>query len=99
MEKQQILDVYKRQLIVRKPFLRASKIMQERVMNHEKIEVLFEHNACLLYTSPHINIPYFATAVFTHILGQEERSRISLLTGNKLRDFLYFCLLYTSRCV
>ena len=31
-------------LIVRKPFLRASKIMQDRVLNHEKIEVLFEHN-------------------------------------------------------
>lgn len=26
-------------LIVRKPFLRASKIMQERVMSNEKIEV------------------------------------------------------------
>lgn len=36
-------------LIVRKPFLRASKIMQERVQNHEKIEVLFEHNAVGLY--------------------------------------------------
>ena len=36
-------------LIVRKPFLRASKIMQERVMNHEKIEVLFEHNAVGLF--------------------------------------------------
>ena len=36
-------------LIVRKPFLRASKIMQERVMNNEKIEVLFEHNAVGLY--------------------------------------------------
>ena len=36
-------------LIVRKPYLRASKIMQERVMNHEKIEVLFEHNAVGLY--------------------------------------------------
>lgn len=31
-------------LIVRKPFLRASKIMQERVMENPKIEVLFEHN-------------------------------------------------------
>jgi thioredoxin reductase (NADPH) len=31
-------------LVVRKPYLRASKIMQERVMNHPKIEVLFEHN-------------------------------------------------------
>jgi thioredoxin reductase (NADPH) len=32
-------------LIVRKPFLRASQIMQERVQQHENIEVLFEHNA------------------------------------------------------
>ena len=32
-------------LIVRKPYLRASKIMQERVMKHDKIEVLFEQNA------------------------------------------------------
>lgn len=31
-------------LIVRKPYLRASKIMQDRVLNHEKITVLFEHN-------------------------------------------------------
>ena len=36
-------------MIVRKPFLRASKIMQERVMSNEKIEVLFEHNAVGLY--------------------------------------------------
>ena len=36
-------------LIVRKPYLRASKIMQERVMNHDKIEVLFEHNAVGLF--------------------------------------------------
>ena len=36
-------------LIVRKPFLRASKIMQERVFNNEKIEVLFETNTLGLY--------------------------------------------------
>jgi thioredoxin reductase (NADPH) len=36
-------------LVVRKPFLRASQIMQERVKKHEKIEVLFEHNAVGLY--------------------------------------------------
>lgn len=36
-------------LIVRKPYFRASKIMQERVLQHEKIEVLFEHNAVGLY--------------------------------------------------
>ncbi len=29
-------------LIVRKPFLRASKILQDRVMNNPKIEILFE---------------------------------------------------------
>ena len=36
-------------LVVRKPFLRASKIMQERVLNNPKIEVLFEHNAVGLF--------------------------------------------------
>lgn len=36
-------------LIVRKPFLRASKIMQRRVREHEKIEVLFETNAVGLF--------------------------------------------------
>lgn len=36
-------------LIVRKPYLRASKIMQERVMDHPKIEVLFETNTVGLY--------------------------------------------------
>lgn len=36
-------------LIVRKPFLRASKVMQDRVMKAENIEVLFEHNAIGLF--------------------------------------------------
>ena len=36
-------------MIVRKDYLRASKIMQERVMNNPKIEELFEHNAVGLY--------------------------------------------------
>lgn len=36
-------------LIVRKPYLRASKIMQERVLSNPKIEVLFEHNAVGLF--------------------------------------------------
>ena len=35
-------------LIVRKPYLRASKIMQDRVLNNPKIEVLFEHNTLRL---------------------------------------------------
>ena len=36
-------------LVVRKPYLRASKIMQERVRKHDKIEVLFEHNVVGLF--------------------------------------------------
>jgi len=36
-------------LIVRKPYLRASKIMQQRVMENEKIEVLFETNTVGLF--------------------------------------------------
>jgi len=36
-------------LIVRKPYLRATQIMQDRVMNNPKIEVLFEHNTLGLY--------------------------------------------------
>ena len=36
-------------LVVRKPYLRASQIMQDRVMNHPNIQVLFEHNAVGLF--------------------------------------------------
>ena len=36
-------------LIVRKPYLRASQIMQERVLNHPKIQMLFEHNTVGLF--------------------------------------------------
>jgi thioredoxin reductase (NADPH) len=36
-------------LIVRKPFLRASKVMQKRVKERENIEILFEHNTIGLY--------------------------------------------------
>ena len=36
-------------LIVRKPFLRASEVMQKRVMETPNIEVLFEHNTLGLY--------------------------------------------------
>ena len=36
-------------LIVRKPFLRASKVMQERVKSTENIEILFEHNTLGLF--------------------------------------------------
>jgi thioredoxin reductase (NADPH) len=36
-------------MIVRKPFLRASKVMQERVLAAENIEILFEHNTLGLF--------------------------------------------------
>ena len=36
-------------LIVRKPFLRASEVMQRRVKEKENIEILFEHNTLGLY--------------------------------------------------
>ena len=36
-------------LNVRKPFLRASKVMQQRVMERENIEILFEHNTLGLF--------------------------------------------------
>ena len=36
-------------LIVRKPYLRASQVMQKRVMEAENIEILFEHNTVGLY--------------------------------------------------
>lgn len=36
-------------LVVRKPFLRASQVMQERVKAAANIEILFEHNATGLY--------------------------------------------------
>ena len=36
-------------MIVRKPFLRASKVMQQRVKERENIEILFEHNTIGLF--------------------------------------------------
>jgi len=36
-------------MIVRKPYLRAAQVMQQRVMQKENIEVLFEHNTVGLF--------------------------------------------------
>ena len=41
-------------MIVRKPYLRASEIMQQRVLNNPKIEVLFEHNTLRLTGEPKV---------------------------------------------
>ena len=65
-------------LIVRKPFLRASKIMQERVMNHEKIEVLFEHNAVGLYGDNGVE-----GVNLVKRWGEPDEERYSLAIGHK----------------
>ncbi len=41
-------------MIVRKPYLRASEIMQQRVLDNPKIEVLFEHNTLRLTGEPKV---------------------------------------------
>lgn len=41
-------------MIVRKPYLRASEIMQRRVFDNSKIEVLFEHNTLRLTGEPKV---------------------------------------------
>jgi len=41
-------------LIVRKPYLRASQVMQKRVKENDKIEILFEHNTLGLYGDGHV---------------------------------------------
>lgn len=41
-------------MIVRKPYLRASEIMQQRVLNNPKIEILFEHNTRCLTGEPKV---------------------------------------------
>lgn len=41
-------------MIVRKPYLRASEIMQQRVFNNPKIEILFEYNTLRLTGEPKV---------------------------------------------
>jgi thioredoxin reductase (NADPH) len=62
-------------LIVRKNFLRASKVMQERVFNTENIEVLFEHNTKDLFGENGVE-----GAVLIHKMGtpEEKEVRISI---------------------
>ena len=58
-------------LIVRKPFLRASKIMQDRVLNTENIEVLFEHNTLSLGGEE-----YLESALLVKRKGESDESEI-----------------------
>lgn len=60
-------------LIVRKPFLRASKAMQDRVMENPKIEVLFETNTLGLYGEGGVE-----GAHLVHRLGEADERRYDL---------------------
>lgn len=60
-------------LIVRKPFLRASKAMQDRVFNNPKIEVLFETNTTGLYGEGGVE-----GAHVVHRLGENDERRYDL---------------------
>lgn len=60
-------------LIVRKPYLRASKILQQRVMENPKIEVLFETNTEGLYGENGVE-----GAHLIHRMGESDESRYDL---------------------
>ncbi|MCR4770071.1 MAG: thioredoxin-disulfide reductase [Bacteroidaceae bacterium] len=60
-------------LIVRKPYLRASKIMQQRVIDNPKIEVLFETNTEGLYGENGVE-----GAHLVHRLGEADERRYDL---------------------
>lgn len=60
-------------LIVRKPFLRASKAMQDRVLSNPKIEVLFETNTVGLYGENGVE-----GAHIVHRMGEADESRRDL---------------------
>ena len=60
-------------MIVRKPFLRASKTMQDRVMENPKIEVLFETNTLGLYGDGKL-----AGAYLIHRKGEKDEKKYNL---------------------
>ncbi len=64
-------------LIVRKPFLRASKIMQERVLNNPKIEVLFNTNTVGLFGEEYLE----GAHLVEHVGTPEERRHDIAIDG------------------
>ncbi len=60
-------------IIVRKPYLRASKIMQKRVMENPKIEVLFEHETLGLYGEGKVE-----GAHLVRRRGQEDETQVDI---------------------
>ena len=60
-------------LIVRKPYLRASKVMQQRVMEAENIEILFEHNTVGLFGENGVE-----GAQVVKRMGQSDEERVDI---------------------
>lgn len=60
-------------LIVRKPYLRASEIMQERVRKAENITILFEHNTVGLYGDNGVEGAHLVKR-----LGEADEERVDL---------------------
>lgn len=60
-------------MIVRKDYLRASKVMQERVMNNPKIEILFEHNTVGLFGENGV-----AGAHLLKRMGQSDEEKVDI---------------------
>ena len=77
-------------LIVRKPFLRASKIMQERVMKHENIDVLFEHNAVGLFGENGVEGVHLVKR-----MGEPDEERYDLAIGHQPNSDIFKAYLDT----
>ncbi len=60
-------------LIVRKPYLRASKVMQQRVMEAENIEILFEHNTVGLFGENGVEGTHLVKR-----MGQSDEERVDI---------------------
>ncbi len=60
-------------MIVRKDYLRASQIMQERVMNNPKIEILFEHNTLGLFGDNGVEGAHLVKR-----LGEEDEEKVDI---------------------
>ena len=60
-------------LIVRKPSLRASKVMQQRVMEAENIEILFEHNTVGLFGENGVEGAHLVKR-----MGQSDEERVDI---------------------
>ena len=60
-------------LIVRKPYLRASKVMQQRVMEAANIEILFEHNTVGLFGENGVEGAHLVKR-----MGQSDEERVDI---------------------